>query len=357
MDSFQPVQVNRNTSTKRKSLLGRLAGTGWFSRRAEVTATMSMTLLLEEELFKRSFLRALTKETGVDLHSVSSFHAESVLADGNRVDVEGVDANGRPLVMVEAKFGALLTGGQIGGYFEDQSQRLGAGSAGVLVVLVPDYRVHEARLLIESLSAVGSTGVGRGTVSVVTMTWRGIVQLWERELEESKVERLLESPHADLAQFEELCLAFGGMKSEGQVPSEWERLGERFLPVIDAVTSRLSEGKRLPLVTTSAFAPSRYVESNLPGLFGALGIHQVLSDDERFPLWLRFHRDTGKEDGGIATIRARFTNSKYANRMRTDDGHVWIPMDVDEQLDDLGLVSSLIDECRELLKIAAGEAI
>lgn len=188
------------------------------------------------------------------------------------------------------------------------------------------------------------------------MTWQQLLQEWSNAVDESGGEDAFGTPQADLAQFAELCTEFGGLRRAFASFSEWELLGERFLPEIDAGTRRLSSGKLLPLVTTSSFAPSGYVESSLPGLFGSLGVERSFNEGGQHPLWFRFHNATGKDHGGIRVIRARFENSDYADDLRTDGGHVWIPLNVDEQLDDLGLIGSLIDECRDLLRIAVGEA-
>jgi hypothetical protein len=86
--------------------LGRLADLGWFVRHGEVAATHALAVLLEEQQLRDAVLRHLQQITDTDLSAVVSFQAELVHEDLGRPDLEGHDVRGRPLLVVEAKFGA-----------------------------------------------------------------------------------------------------------------------------------------------------------------------------------------------------------------------------------------------------------
>jgi hypothetical protein len=87
-----------------RPLLGRLAGLAWFTRHSEIAATQSLAILLEDPRLQAPLLRYLGQRARTDLASVASFRAERGM-DGGRSDLEGQDSSGRPLLVVEAKFG------------------------------------------------------------------------------------------------------------------------------------------------------------------------------------------------------------------------------------------------------------
>ncbi|MGI8680526.1 MAG: hypothetical protein ACR2JO_00010 [Mycobacteriales bacterium] len=99
------------------------------------------------------FLGHLQRTAGHQLDPVSSFLAEYIHADLGRPDLEGQHAEGRPVVVVEAKFGAKLSPSQVGSYLIDQQGRLARRGRGILVVLVPAHRQHEAENLVPAVHA------------------------------------------------------------------------------------------------------------------------------------------------------------------------------------------------------------
>lgn len=130
-------------------LLGRLSQMSWFTANGEVAATRCLGFMLEHRILREATTDWLSTLAGVDLSEVQRFVVEAVNSDGNRPDVEGLDVAGRPLLVVEAKFGALMTQAQVSGYLADQSRRLSPGARGALVLLTPDAREAEARLKLE----------------------------------------------------------------------------------------------------------------------------------------------------------------------------------------------------------------
>lgn len=100
-------------------LLGRLAG--YFT---EVITTDALRLLLDDPPSRVAFLDLVGDAVGVDLSMVRSFERERGIEGGWRLDLEGLDAGGRPRLIVEAKIGHLITLDQMRTYvylYDDSS--------------------------------------------------------------------------------------------------------------------------------------------------------------------------------------------------------------------------------------------
>jgi hypothetical protein len=145
----------------RRALLGRIAEFGWFMQQGEPAATQALAMLLEDEPLREAFLRALEDRTGANLNAVSYFVPEAVHEDGARPDLEGLDDEGQPLIVVEAKFWAALEQGQVRSYLADQVSRLGAGVQGVFVLVVPTSRADVAQGVLNEATQ-GEFGFGLG---------------------------------------------------------------------------------------------------------------------------------------------------------------------------------------------------
>ena len=162
----------------RRALLGRIAEFGWFMQQGEPAATQALAMLLEDEPLREAFVRDLEDRTGTDLNAVSYFVPEAVHEDGARPDLEGLDDEGQPLIVVEAKFWAALEQGQVRSYLADQASRLGASVQGVFVLLVPTSRVEEAQSVLNEATegdfrlSVGDADLGH-VVGRLHQTVRG----------------------------------------------------------------------------------------------------------------------------------------------------------------------------------------
>jgi hypothetical protein len=162
----------------RQALLGRLAALPWFTRNGEVAATRSVAVLLEEPALREALLRRLEELSGTDLGAVASFHAEVADETFGRPDLEGWDGDGRPLVVIEAKFGARLEHGQLLAYLTSQVGRLG-GMRGALVVLVPSYRRPEAEAVLGTISnRVDERNSVTPPVATAVLTWDALLDVW-----------------------------------------------------------------------------------------------------------------------------------------------------------------------------------
>ena len=161
--------------SNRNPILARLAREGWFTQMGEPAATKCLALMLQAELrLQQATLRWLSDLTSVDLGSVHHFESEVVHEDGGRADLEGMDSQGRPVFMVEAKFGAVLTEGQLVSYLLDQQVRLDDGP-GALVVLVPEARMDHAESMLTCAKAL----VDAESVPAAVVSWDTWMNSWD----------------------------------------------------------------------------------------------------------------------------------------------------------------------------------
>lgn len=228
-------------------LLGRLAELGWFGAHGEVAATRSLAMLLEDDQLRYTILAALHERTAVDVSPVVRFLAEQVHMDGARPDVEGLDIKDRPLVVIEAKFDAVLSVPQIRAYLADQSARLAAedkvDSSGIFVLLIPEKRLAEAKHKIQQAfqaQAQSSESAYRATPLVVT--WNEWLDLWQAAVSSTP------SPDglaADIVQLRAMCLALGGVViaplGTAAAGAEWRSREDEYRVVTDHVTRALSD--------------------------------------------------------------------------------------------------------------------
>jgi hypothetical protein len=118
-----------------------MAGLGWFAHNGEPATTQALAMLLEDAVLRDAIVTHLSHVTGTDLPHARTFEAEAVQEDQSQPDLRGIDCRGRPVVVVEAKFFALLRPGQVGSYLVAQARRLGTDASGALLLLVPEAEV------------------------------------------------------------------------------------------------------------------------------------------------------------------------------------------------------------------------
>jgi hypothetical protein len=239
---------------RRRALLGRLAGLGWFAQNGEVAATQSVAMLLEEPALRNPLLRRLAEITETDLAGVALFQAE-VVNDEGRPDLEGWDNRDRPLVVVEAKFGARLEAAQLQAYMNHQVARLGGGARGALIVLVPSYRRPEAEdVLADVGSDAGEPTPLRPSMSTAVLTWDELLGVWDEAARELAADER-NAVVCDLRQLRELCRTMVGLDilplgfvATGGVG--WAERESDLKRLVDEVTAAFhTSGRLLPLGT------------------------------------------------------------------------------------------------------------
>ena len=337
-------------ASNRRALLGRLAEFRWFSQQGEPAATRALAMLLEDEPLRMAFVREIEQRSGVPLGAVSYFVAEAVHADGARPDLEGLDDDSKPLIVVEAKFGAHLGEAQIRNYLSDQADRLGKGGTGVLVLLVPSSRVIEAQRVLEASDA-GGTGV--------VVTWDDCITCCE--------EAAKELPNAteianDLFQFKAMCTTLGGIVIAplGNVAlgKEWRAREEDLRQIVRLATESFVPAEvRVPFGNEPGYEHRRYMpgvryEGSHQGLSScSVGIGSRFVEDGLTPFWLRYHRQTID----FAVVKERLSRSSYAAHIRNDDRHLWLPLHADPSMSGNELVQSLEEQIQRIILAASAD--
>ena len=346
-------------SQRREALLGRLATLGWFTQNGEVAATQAVAMLLEESQLREALLRRLARITATDLGSVASFQAELVHDDLARPDVEGRDSVGRPLVVIEAKFGARLTTAQLGAYMRHQVARLDGGVRGALIVLVPAYRRPEADAILSTVR-IEAVEAGASTPSVTTavLTWDELLAVWDEATQALPPDEG-DGVGCDLRQLRALCQTMAaldiaplGLVATGG--AGWQqREGDLQRLVDDVTTAFRPVGKSgLPLGLEREFHYyRRYIPGGLPDpdCYCAVGVVGGLAEGGT-PFWLRYHRVTGN----FKTVAKRIMASRFAADARGDGGHIWLPLRVSADRSGAAIVDELVEQIEEIRVVAAG---
>jgi hypothetical protein len=341
----------------RRPLLGRLAGLGWFSRHGEVAATQSLAILLEDPELRAPLLSYLGERAQTDPGPVESFQAESGV-DGGRSDLEGQDVGGRPLLVVEAKFGATLSDGQVRTYLTDQEKRLDGGARGTLVLLVPSYRVPEAEAILRSIEEAAED---QGSVSTVVVTWEEWLGAWDvaaQELPGSLQDAVL----SDLGQLRALCKTMEGVDVpplvEVATGGDWGDREDDLHRLVREVTDQpqfRGPGRLLP---TKRDQELDYYFRYIPGVpsdsksecYCSVGVASRLRSAGGTPFWLRYHRKTRD----FQTVSERIMASRYARDAAGNQGHIWLPLHVSPDRSGAAVLEELTAEIEEIRAIAAG---
>lgn len=299
----------------------------------------------------------LSQVTGTNLSAVRWFEAEHVHDDGGRSDLAGIDAGGRPVLVVEVEFGAILETERVRSYLDYQERKLGPGTHGALVVLVPAIREDEANRILEAVHREG-TGEDAAAYRIATMvmTWNTWLGVWDAAV--AHLLANLDSLAGDLVQLRDLCLTLGGpVIAPIDVTRPWPDREEDLRILVDQVTAQLKDpdGRMPPIVHEPGFDPLRY----LPGGYSvqdnhlAVGLASRFADEGTSPLWVRW----GKDNSDFSAIRARIMTSTFANDGRSNDGHLWLPLAIRPDLAGPDLVENLVAQIRDMQSALAAPGL
>jgi hypothetical protein len=345
--------------THGQRLLGRLAELSWFTVSGEVAATRSLAMLLEEPVLRTATADLIHACTGVDVSSVRAYFAESVHADLRRPDLEGLDITDWPIVVVEAKFSAVLTVEQIRSYLDDQAARLaGPGDTsppneGVMVVLVPAARKQEAAYKVHLVKEERTNaGLGPYPVETTVLSWDQWLDAWDDAV--ADLPATPDSVAADLVQLRAMCMSLGGLVVAPLGPAatgaEWRAREDALRFLTDQVTRNLAgPGDLLPIGDGTTFLARRYVPAGLTSPDGraawaAIGIRSDVADAGGPPIWVRFHKRTPQ----FARIRDLLLATPLRDGARRDEGHLWLPLTVQPEKAGTELVEDLVAQYRAI---------
>lgn len=337
--------------------MGRLAEFGWFTRHGEVAATKAVAMLLEEPALRDALVRRLEELSGTDLGAVVSFQAEVADETFGRPDLEGWDDRGRPLVVMEAKFGARLETGQLQAYMTNQVGRLD-GTRGALVALVPSYRKPEAEANLGTLSNQADEP-NSFTPSVATgvLTWDELLDVWDDAAQRFPADERA-AVVSDVHQLRALCDTMGaldvvplGLVATGG--AGWEGRESDLKRLVDEATGGLrSRSGRVPPFGTEPWPEFEYYRRYLPGRFPTGGQCSVgvVSGLPGTPFWLRYNRTTPN----FRTFAERIKASRFAAEARGEGGHVWLPLHVSPDRSGATIVGELIDQIEAIRTVGEG---
>lgn len=340
---------------RRRALLGRLATLGWFTQNGEVAATQSVAMLLEEPALRDALLRRLRVLIDTDLSAVASFQAEVVHDELGRPDLEGWDGRGRPVVVLEAKFGARLEAAQLQAYMNHQVARLEGGARGALVVLLPSYRRPEAEAVLNTVGGDGDE-LTAATPSVFTavLTWDELLDVWDEAVQELPAD-VRDAVMCDLRQLRELCKTMVGLDITplGLVATGgdgWQDRENDLKRLVDEASSKFPYRSRLLPLGIERWPGfdyyRRYLPARRPGAGQcSLGVVGGLPGS---PFWLRYHRDTPN----FQTFAERIMASRFAAEARGDGGHVWLPLRVSADRSGATIVGELIEQIEAIRAVA-----
>ena len=342
-----------------RALLGRLAGLGWFARRGEVAATQALAMMLEESCLRDGLVSHLRQTIGKELGPVASFLPELIHDDGARPDLEGQDGSGRPLVVVEAKFGAELSSEQVDAYLADQEARLGGGVHGAFVLLVPSYRKPEAESLLGTLDDRADRSAAALATCVATWDeWLDVLEESAQELDPSERDAV----RCDIRQLRALCTTMRGVDVPPLGPiaagADMDERESDLRRLVDEVTRqfRFPSGQLIPIGFESEFG---YYRRYIPGGLGdpdcccSVGVVSGLAGEGGTPFWLRYHRDTSSFREAADRIMA----SHLATDARGNGGHIWLPLRVSADRSGATIVRELADQIEGIQGVAAGSEL
>ncbi|WP_190394427.1 PD-(D/E)XK nuclease family protein [Nocardiopsis quinghaiensis] len=323
----------------RVPLLGQLAGEGWFMNMGEIAVTKSLTWLASDPELRTAILAHLGMRANIDLTGVDQLVPESVHDDRSRPDIEMLDTDGRIIALVEAKFDAHLTDGQVAAYLEILNRRSGP-HRGALFVLVPSSRVDEAQRTLQRTISTRAEAAAHAVI-----TWDEWLNVWADVAEQTSDAALAN----DLRQLRAMCQTLGGgvipPLAETTAGRDWQERASDLVKIVNVVTARFlgSLGPRdLPMQGNLVSKPwtYRYLPEISQETWVQVGVWGRFADEGLTPFWLMLHKDD-KGSGGFQTALQRLLASELSRKVRRDDGHAWVPLEVPSDASGPELVDAL----------------
>ncbi len=335
--------------TEHQPLLGRLASR-WFH---EYIVTEAFSLLLDDRTARAAFLDVVGQTAGVDLSAVSAFERERPIADG-QLDLQGVDPQGRPRLIIEAKFGHTMSHEQMRKYLTHQVAALtGTGRTdpveGVLLLLVPQPRLADAAAIMTHLasSQTEPTG-GAPRVVPVSLSWEHCLNTVMAAVAPEDAGPV--SLAADTAQLRALCTRLSAESAPLTDLPEIEQEAHLRHIVLDLLKDRVPR-VAMRLAKDQDHRVFRYYamagENGSVYSIGLSSVYRTKEDDT--DVWLRFNKTTGD----FAEIQKRIHRSALFEKSRAYRGHIWFPLEVDPALPGPELVDRLAEQVAVIVAAAS----
>jgi len=281
-------------------LLGHLAQFGSFSQQGELLCTQGLAYLLRDAEGERVFTDLISRATGHSLGPGLSWQAEPRQEDQGRPDLEGRNAEGQPVVKIEAKLGAPFGQGQLESYV---SALCAGGQGGTLLIVVPKSRLEE--ITGHASAHFGIAGAGPWRILREAVEIPCSVVTWE-DLLEALSTVASERFRDDLSQFRAMYRVFNGDDMEPLTSDEqvlaWRDREAWWGILVEHATRALTapaimycpSAWNVGLSHTGGGTYAALCHRNIPAIASAQGTHS---------------RITGRQYG-FASTEARATSSR-----------------------------------------------
>jgi len=340
------------------TLLGHLARFASFSMQSEVLCTQALTYLLQtHEAARLALANKVEACTGIGIGESLTWRAETV-HDGGRTDLQACQADGVPVVTIEAKLGAELLISQLKSYEADLRSK-NSGEAALLVLVPKSQTAVIAQVIINAFGLSGSRpwritdGRQSGGVVISIISWDELFAALQ-SIEGDRFQYELEQLQA---MYRELSSDFIAPLANDADLRQWESCGTDFVRLVDQVTRRLTkpEHKVLPklIEAIDPISPERgkyrlrYVRghSDYPASCYSIGVRDSFAE-WLTPVWMRFHKDTPY----FKQIRERI--QKRSARSLASGGHIWIPLFVPPHVSAEQMVQNLVEQAEKVIQAA-----
>ena len=332
-------------------LLGHLAQFGSLLKQGELLCTQGLAYLLRDAEGERVFTGWISSATDQSLRSRLSWQAECRQEDRGRPDLEGKNAEGQPVVKIEAKLGAPFGHRQLESYV---SALCVGGRGGTLLVVVPQFRRAEITGRVSELFKLAGAGpwrIMREAVEIpcAVVTWEDLLE----ELSTVASERFQD----DLNQFRAMYRVFNGDDMEPISSIEevlawrdreasWEILVERVTRALTAPGDRM-----LPFGVDGGAQPyrRRYVCRRVSQVWSCYSIgSRDPFQNHRTPVWLRFNKRTGH----FHEIAHRLERSALEAVAVHSQGDLWFTLEVPLNSDRAAMIGALVAQVQRIMEVA-----
>ena len=332
-------------------LLGHLAQFGSLLKQGELLCTQGLAYLLRDTEGERVFTGWISSATDQSLSSRLSWQAERRQEDRGRPDLEGRNAEGQPVVKLEAKLEAPFGHRQLESYV---SALCAGGRGGTLLVVVPQLRREEITGHVSELFKLAGAGPWRIIREDVAIPCA--VVTWEDLLEALSAVDSVQFGD-DLSQFRAMYLVFNGddmepITSVGEVlawrdkEARWELLVERTTRELTAPGDSV-----LPFGVDGGAQQyrRRYVCRLVSQVWScySVGTRDPFQNHET-PLWLRFHKGTGH----FHEIAGRLEGSALGAAAVRSQGHLWFQLEVPLNSDRAAMIGALVAQVQRIVAVA-----
>ena len=330
-------------------LLGHLAQFGSFSQQGELLCTQGLAYLLGDTEGEQAFTGWISSATGHSLSPGLSWQAEPRQEDRGRPDLEGRNAEGQPVVKIEAKLAALFSLEQLESYV---SAICADGQGGTLLILVPKSRLVEITGYVSALFKIPGPGpwlITRGAVEIpcAVVTWEDLLE----ELSTVSSERFQD----DLSQFRAMYRVFYGMEpiTDDKQVLAWRDQEAWWETLVGHATRALTapDDRVLPFGVDGGAQPyrRRYVcrlVSQVSSCY-SVGTRDPFQN-HCTPIWLRFHSGTGH----FIEMAGRLERSALWAKAVRSQGHLWFPLEVPLNSDREAMTGALVAQVQRIVAVA-----